>query len=239
MALGSSAQTPKEIFTQAYAKYEAGQYAEATADYESILAQGHASAGVYNNLGNCYYRQGELGLARLNYERAHLLSPHDVTIRQNISFINSKSDDHIESTPLSPVARVMNQVMEFFSPHVWMNILIGVTFATCVAMAFFFLSRSYSRRKAGLIATLIMLFLLICTLVPSFQSLHRVYVRDSAVVTVPMTMLKASPDNGSLDKMIIHEGTKVTFHDEVENWRKITLDDGTEGWIVVEDVTVI
>lgn len=238
-AFSATAQNCEEIFSQAYAKYDAGQYAAAAADYESILAQGYTSAHLYNNLGNCYYRQGEIGLARLNYERAHILDPRDVTILQNINFVNSKSDDHIESMPKNLLVRVMNTVINIFSAHVWVYILIIVMMLTCVAMAFFLLSHSYSRRKAGMIISVILWVMLIFTLIPILCSVHIYYSRNKAVVTVPMTMLKDSPDKGSPDKMILHEGTNVTFHDDVENWRKVSLDDGTTGWIVVEDVTVI
>ena len=63
---------------QAETFYREGKYQEAAAVYKNILAGGRESAGLYYNLGNCYYKLGENTQAILNYERALLLDPSAV-----------------------------------------------------------------------------------------------------------------------------------------------------------------
>jgi SH3-like domain-containing protein len=51
--------------------------------------------------------------------------------------------------------------------------------------------------------------------------------------------VKLSPDTGSNDTFIIHEGIKVILEDEVDNWIKIRLEDGKVGWIPQNNAKVI
>ncbi|MFW5523780.1 MAG: BatD family protein, partial [Segatella copri] len=55
-------------------EYQKGNYQQAIRDYEELLKNG-ASAEIYYNLGNAYYRTDNITKAVLNYERARLLSP--------------------------------------------------------------------------------------------------------------------------------------------------------------------
>ena len=52
-----------------------------------------------------------------------------------------------------------------------------------------------------------------------------------AIVFAEMVLVKSEPQNGSNTVFTLHEGTKVFVKETVENWRKIQLTDGTEGWI--------
>ena len=54
-----------------------------------------ASAELYYNLGNAYYRTENITRAVLNYERALLLSPGDADIRFNLQLARSKTIDKI------------------------------------------------------------------------------------------------------------------------------------------------
>ena len=79
---------------EADSAYVRGQYQQAIAQYEALLKQG-ASADLYYNLGNAYYRTENIPEAVLNYERALLLSPGDRDIRFNLQIVRSKTFDKI------------------------------------------------------------------------------------------------------------------------------------------------
>ncbi len=61
-----------------------GKYQESTADYQALLAQNGYSAPVLFDLGNSYYRQGDLAQAILAYRRAQWLAPNDADIAANL-----------------------------------------------------------------------------------------------------------------------------------------------------------
>ncbi len=43
--------------------------------------------------------------------------------------------------------------------------------------------------------------------------------------------MKSEPKNGATDAYVLHEGTKVYVIESLDNWDKIQLTDGNEGWI--------
>src|SRR4029077_15575700 len=71
-------------FNKANAEYAAGHFKEAIELYDKVITSGHASANVFYDLGNAYFRARDLGRAILNYERALALDRHHPETRANI-----------------------------------------------------------------------------------------------------------------------------------------------------------
>lgn len=55
-------------FDEGNTYYAAGEYQKAISSYELAIASGYASAELYYNTGNAYYRLDELGMAMLYYK---------------------------------------------------------------------------------------------------------------------------------------------------------------------------
>ena len=91
------------LFSQANTYYAEGNYAEAAAQYEQIIASTSDEissdyAMVYYNLGNAYFKQGELAQSILAYERALRLQPSLKDAKHNLQFAQSRIVDNIEDT---------------------------------------------------------------------------------------------------------------------------------------------
>ncbi|MDE5979645.1 MAG: tetratricopeptide repeat protein, partial [Muribaculaceae bacterium] len=83
---------------QADSAYSADNFVMAEALYLKALEAGGSSSTLFYNLGNAYYRQGNLGKAIVNYERALKLDPTNADARANLEFVNSKiTDKQIDS----------------------------------------------------------------------------------------------------------------------------------------------
>jgi uncharacterized protein YgiM (DUF1202 family) len=52
-----------------------------------------------------------------------------------------------------------------------------------------------------------------------------------AIVFAEMVLVKSEPQKASNTVFTLHEGTKVFVLETLDNWKKIQLTDGTEGWI--------
>ena len=76
--------------------YQNENYQAAIANYESVLASGKQSDGLYFNLGNCYYKLHKVAPAIYNYENALLLSPNDTEIKTNLEFARKMTIDDIK-----------------------------------------------------------------------------------------------------------------------------------------------
>ena len=86
-------------FNQANDLYSKGQYEQAAAAYENIIAGKTANAALYYNLGNAYYKTQHFGRAVLNFERAMRLKPLDADIRFNLNFLRNMVKEPSEPFP--------------------------------------------------------------------------------------------------------------------------------------------
>ena len=65
-------------------------YASAAAAYEKMTQTGPVSAAVYFNLGNAWFKAGQIGRAICAYRRARELAPRDPDVRANLQFARSQ-----------------------------------------------------------------------------------------------------------------------------------------------------
>ncbi|TMA39023.1 MAG: hypothetical protein E6J79_04720, partial [Deltaproteobacteria bacterium] len=92
------AETPNTIFFHANALYGEERWAEAAAEYERVLAVGWESGNLYFNLGNAWFRAGDVGRAVLDYERARRLIPRDPDLHANLSYARELTGNTGEDT---------------------------------------------------------------------------------------------------------------------------------------------
>ena len=112
--VSAAAQTKAE----ADSAYVQEDYEKAISIYNQLLETG-VSAPVYYNLGNAYYRKGDMAHAILAYERAYLLDPGDADIRFNLQLARTKTVDKI--TPESEMFFItwFRQLIDLCSADQW------------------------------------------------------------------------------------------------------------------------
>lgn len=80
-----------DAFADGNTEYAAGRFKEAAEKYETAVAAGATNAAVFYNLGNAWYRAGDLGRAILNYERALALEPRHPEAAANVRLAREKA----------------------------------------------------------------------------------------------------------------------------------------------------
>ena len=238
-ALNAAAQTPQQLMQRGNDAYAKGDFVAAAQAYNAVLDAGYESADLYYNLGNVYYRQEEYGLSILNYERALRLKPNFRDAKQNLDLADSKTEDQIAALPEIFLAQWAHSVVAWFSPTGWRICTLILLTLLGTAVVLFLLSRDYAWRKGALIGGIVTLvFLLLCIACTISASVH--YNRhNQAIVTAPMAVVKSSPEENSIDKLVLHEGTKVNIEETLGEWHKIQIADGNNGWLQTDEVTII
>ncbi|MEO6026684.1 MAG: BatD family protein, partial [Candidatus Binatia bacterium] len=79
-------ETAQTLFFQANTLYGDEHYPEAIAAYEKVLAAGIESGNLHFNLGNAYFKNGDVGHAILEYERARRTIPRDPDLHANLGY---------------------------------------------------------------------------------------------------------------------------------------------------------
>lgn len=233
------AQTPQQLMQQGNDAYAKGDFNAAAEAYNAILEGGNESADLYYNLGNTYYRQQEFGLSILNYERALRIKPNFKDARQNLELANSKTEDEITALPQLFLVTWAKGLVSACSPTAWCIILLILFNLIGGCIVIVILSNDYNIRKSALIAAIVLgvisLIAIACTI-----DAHIQYKRhNTAIITQPMIVVKSSPEAKSVDKLILHEGTKVSIDENLGEWNKIHIADGNTGWVAAEDITII
>ena len=97
-------------------------------------------------------------------------------------------------------------------------------------MGYYFSEIAVSKRIYFLGMFFAFFVLLLSVLSAVFEKTH--YENDQpAIVFAEIAPVKSEPKKEASDAFVLHEGTKVYIQESLDNWMKIQLPDGTEGWI--------
>ena len=208
-----------------------GEYQQAIKDYEALLKQG-ASADLYYNLGNAYYRSENITRAVLNYERALLLSPGDRDIRFNLQIARSKTIDKIVPESEMFFFTWYRSLVNLMSVDAWAwTALVSLALVIILLLIYLFSERIWLR-KIGFFGGLVLLALFVLSNIFAWQQKQDLLFRKGAIIVSPSVTVKSTPAVNGTDLFILHEGTKVSITDgSMKGWTGIRIADGKEGWV--------
>ncbi|MDR0420325.1 MAG: tetratricopeptide repeat protein [Prevotellaceae bacterium] len=223
------------MFSEANNLYNEGKYEDAVDVYEAILNAGKESSYLYYNLGNAYFKQNALASAILNYERAYRLNPSDEDINHNLAIARSQITDRFEDVPELFVFTIFGKIKSLFAANTWGLIaLLSFVAVLVLVLLFLFAGKLFVRRLSFWLACIVLILSIACKLI---ENNLRKY--DSAIVFVPVLTAKTSPDDSGKDMFLLHEGTKVLVKDNFNEWTKIQLPNGEQGWVTSEAIVLI
>jgi len=221
----------ESIWQSANQNYSDGNYAEAVDLYESILNSGYESSELYFNLGNAFFKQDQIPAAILYYEKARKLDPNEEHIRFNLELANSRIIDKMEPLPDFFLKSWWNSARDIFSSNRWAWTGIFFFILALISISIFIISFQVIRRKISFWAGVILLGFMLISFLFSYSGYHEYSRQKSGIIFTPTVTVKSSPNEGSVDLFVIHEGTKVLITDRVENWSEVRLANGNVGWV--------
>jgi tetratricopeptide (TPR) repeat protein len=208
--------------------YEKGRYAEAAERYQALVDAGLAHAHLFYNLGNAYFRSGDLGRAVLNYQRAQRLSPRDLDIRANLTQAQAQTQDNITAEDTGAAAGLLRRLFEYVTPHeLALRALIG-WFALCSLLTAAILVAL--RRQLLLYASGIVAILALGSVLSAGIRLVDENKRPPAVVVVDRITLRSGPGESYLAEFTLHAGAPVRVLEQRAGWARILLPGELQGW---------
>ncbi len=229
------------FFAEGNRLYQAGDFAGAIVQYDSVRSAGFESPELYYNLGNAHFRTGDVARAVLNYERAARLDPADEDIRANLEVVRRRLQDRIEPLPRFWLLIAADWWMALI-PRGWL--LTGTAacyLAVGAAVVAAVLRRGRGRLPAGLRATLQVgaggLLLFGGTLI--VRETKALEAERAIVMAAEARVLSAPSEEGGLTVFTLHAGTAVRIDRRAGEWAEIVLADGKVGWLRLEALEVI
>ncbi len=224
-----------EFYQKANDQYKKGDYKVAAAKYEQILEEGYSSGPLYFNMANAYFKDGQLGMAILNYKRALRLLPRDADLRANYRFAkaNIKGKIYPEKgiwawTPLKAYSQsaTINEITLISSGFYLMTLV-------CVLLI------AFRAQLRGYLISAGCLFLVLAV-VNSAILVHQINVyQKEAVVVTPDLEARFGPFESETKFFTLQEGMPVVVLRTKDQWKKVRRSDGKTGWVPYEDVKML
>ncbi len=237
MLLGGAVRAQTEEFTAANKFYEEKDYPSAIRLYLSVLNQHGESATLYHNLGNTYFKAGDLGHAVLYYTRAKRLAPSDEDIAHNLEFSQQFSRIQMEGVQLNPISAFFSSIVDPYR-------LDGMAWLTCCLFVIFTLLLTV-RYGLGVFspvvriaATVTLLFVLLLGGLTSFK--YRTdYLTRRAVIVADECPVRTGASEQSDMELQGAPGLVVQIMSETNDYYNVLFENKRRGWVKKELVAEI
>lgn len=229
----------KILFDNANLLYKEGKFEEAIKIYKEIEAKDSVSSTLYYNLGNSYYKLNKVANTIYNYEKALLLDPLNKDAANNLEFAKRMTIDNIEQLPKTFLQRLEINYLQKLSYNQWAILTIVFSFLAAVLFLLFYFSTISNKKRIYFLTSILSFFLLIISVFTTYHQYQKAINTKYAIVFSAKTSVNNAPTLNSDVIFELHEGTKISVLDAVDNWKKIQLADGKIGWISSDNIKML
>ena len=215
--------------------YLHGDYDAAVAAYEELDRQDVVSPDLFFNLGDAYFKKGALGPAIWAFERAAALDPDDDDVRYNLEQTRTlaarQAHDKIEGEDRDPLwIRAVTALSPSTETWIFLALYLGFFASLFVRRRASDDARPALTAGAAILAGLA---LLAGGAVAGRAVLERV---PFGVVLPDALAVKEGADVNYKTGFQVHAGLRVRLLERDQDWLRIRLANGLEGWVRSKDV---
>lgn len=230
--LSLKAQAPvSPLFEEGNTAYNNGDFFKAVTLYEQTLLTGKHSASLYFNLGNAYYRLNKVAESIYNYEKARQLDPENEDFKVNSAFAQNMTIDAIEPLPESQLSQVQNSLYAIASASIWSKIVVLLVWLFAIFFSIYLLNKTIKLKRLFFVLSLFSLILFLSSFTIKFFANAEQENKKYAIIFSNEINIWSEPNLRAEIQFTLHEGTKVELLDSLDEWEKIRIANGSEGWI--------
>jgi len=229
---------PAQVFYNANALYEKGEYSDAIETFITVLDAGLESGNLYYNIGNSFLKMDKLGYAIYCYEKAKRHMPADSDLKSNLDYARSLAGtvDYPESVAKSVMRR-------FIYPMKQMSLGAAAVFASVVYLltvliSALFVANRILIKRYGIIFYVLIAICIYSILAFGIRYYHEEVIKFGIVVEKSLDC-KYEPIDKSTTYFNLPEGDKVVVVKTRNGWRQIKRLDGKIGWVPKDSVQEI
>ena len=235
--LADSSDEHSDIFLEANHAYNKGEYEKAISLYNRLLESGIKNGLIYYNIGNCYYRSGEIGKAILNYRKSEIYNPRDEDLRANLNYARQNIKDKVEEGRLKIYERVFFWYYSLNCKELF--ILFSIFNGIFWISAIFNLFKPLAFLKISVFVFLFIMLLTGFSVAAKFYALRN--FEDGVVISKEVSVRSGNGINNAV-LFKLHEGTEIEILDGNHDWIKIRLPHSPremKGWMEKKFVGII
>jgi len=228
-----------ELWDMANESYTAADYSLALEYFLEIEKKGYASWPLFYNIANSHFKLGNRGKSILYYERALRLNPSEKDIQNNLRHTKEFTVDRIEEIPDFILKTWVRDINYKLSSDTWVTFSIAFFILVALLLLSFRYGPTPGIRKLSFFVSMLLLLAGITATLIAWNQRNAYHKEDEAVIMMPVSTVRSSPDVSGTTLFILHEGTKAQIIEKLGKWVRIELADGRQGWIASEDIELI
>jgi len=220
-----------EEFHSANEYYRKEQYEQAAQKYLKIIQKGYQDPSLFYNLGNAYFKAGELGRAILFYQKAKQFLPRDIA--------ESLTIDKIEVEKPGFFSTLWGKITSFLTINELTILITGIYFLLILSSFLAIIKKWGPFRK--IMIQLIILFSTLFILTGGIlsQRIYQIKIAHYGVVISKIVAVKSGPEENLATLFSLHEGTTFLIQQKRGGWLQIILKTGWSGWLPTGDIQKI
>ena len=210
-------------FESANKLYEEGKYTEAATAYATLLQTGQTSAALYFNLGNAFFKSGQIGRAIAAYRLASQITPRDPDVRANLQFARNQAQG-----PTMPPNR-WQRWLGRLTLNEW-------TVLAAVAVWLWLLLLTVRQWRPGLraslrgyVPTLAIAAGLLCACAAA--AFYETRLTRTAIVITSDAVVRHGPLAESQTAFTAHDGAELRVLDQKDEWLEVSAGPRRMGWL--------
>lgn len=215
------------LLDSAKVNYDNNEFSKAIAQYEIVISKGLSSPDLNYNLGNAYFRNGQIGLSILNFEKAIKSNSSHENAKFNLKLAQAKITDQFEPVPEVSLSKILRSINNGISHNI-----VSIIASICILLgaALFVFAKKTTIKKYIKYARLLALTGVIFTLIAWQQKLAVDAYRAGITLSTSANIF-SEPNPSSTLLFEIHEGTKLDILSESGEWFNIKAPNNEVGWV--------
>jgi tetratricopeptide (TPR) repeat protein len=210
-------------FDSANKLYEEGKFAEAASAYDTLAKSGQCSAALYFNLGNAFFKSGQIGRAIAAYRQAEQITPRDPDLRANLQFARNQTP----SPTLLPTR--WQRWLGRLTLNEWTLLAAGAVWLWLFLLAVRQWRPALKPALRAYVFFLAILTGLLCACAAA--TLRETRFSRTAIVVSPEATVRYGPLTESPTAFTVHDGAELRILDQKDEWLQVTTDPRRVGWL--------
>jgi tetratricopeptide (TPR) repeat protein len=226
----SQASLPSSAFDAANKLYEEGKFAQAATAYETLIKSGQTSAALYFNLGNAFFKSGEIGRAIAAYRHAELLTPRDPDLRANLQFARNQTP----KPTLVPTR--WQRWLGRLTLNEWTVLAAGAVWLWLLLLAVLQWRPALKPTLRAYVLSLAIVAALLCACAGA--AMWETCCVRTAIVITGEAEVRYGPLAESPIAFTVHDGAELRVLDQKDDWLQVRVDPRRIGWLRHDQVSV-
>jgi tetratricopeptide (TPR) repeat protein len=210
-------------FDDANRLYYEGKFSDAAAAYEKLIHSDMATPALYFNLGNAWFKSGQIGRAISAYKQAERYTPRDPDLRANLQFARNQTQG--PSLKLNPAQRSLTRL----TLNEWTLLAAGSIWVLLLLLSVTQWRPAWNRTLRGFLALWVFVSVVLCGCFAA--ALSQDISNQSGVVVAAQAVVRNGPLEESKNAFTLQDGSEVRVLDRKDDWLLITTDPQRTGWL--------